>query len=420
MKGGEGAYRAPVWVLKRPVFCRIVWGVKRDAIGVEFRLGRGDHLVVESFLSTNPAGVAGVLIDAPNIERQAPAVEAASHAGIDVVVEPLTERLAEDGFRPIGLKYADQYPLDQSSLRGEKAVGQFVERVLDPQLDVATILTPPHFFADSPEALHLNVAMAELVVERYGHDLPVRPILAAQRSFLADPETRRDVIEDYWSAGVRRIDLRLSPVGADGDGPIKIRSALEIAADFSSRGIEVSLGFQGSLGPTALALGFASRFSTGVGYREQFNHAAAISRQRQVRPKDPKKGPRGPVAGVHLPRANATVTRRVAKHLYEDEQIRSKIACRIGDCAKSIDQPVLKPRPHYLHSRAKVVEDMIERPAAWRPKLEKDRLDRAIELRGMLNAHLPLGVPELRTRLLESLSAEIGNMMEIQAQKRGA
>ena len=49
-------------------------------MGVEFRLGRGDHLVVESFLGAASAGVSGIIVDAPNIERQAVAIEADSAA----------------------------------------------------------------------------------------------------------------------------------------------------------------------------------------------------------------------------------------------------------------------------------------------------------------------------------------------------
>jgi len=85
-------------------------------MGIEFRLGRSDHKVAEDFVVHRPAGVDGVWLDAHNVRFQSGVVETAKAAGIEVLVEPLTERLVAEGFAPSGLPYAVDGPVDLVSL----------------------------------------------------------------------------------------------------------------------------------------------------------------------------------------------------------------------------------------------------------------------------------------------------------------
>ncbi len=62
-------------------------------MGIEFRLGGSDHKVAEDFVVHRPAGVNGIWLDAHNVGFQGGVVEAAKAAGLEVLVEPLTERL---------------------------------------------------------------------------------------------------------------------------------------------------------------------------------------------------------------------------------------------------------------------------------------------------------------------------------------
>jgi hypothetical protein len=168
-------------------------------------------------------------------------------------------------------------------------------------------------------------------------------------------------------------------------------------------GLQVVLGLQASVGQTALALGLVHSYSTGVGCREQFNHASTIANYRQTTM--PKKG-FAPPAGVYLPSAEITVPRKLAEELYSDTAIRSRLVCTIGSCAADIRGPVKDPRTHYLHSRTALVDETRARPERWRPAQELMRLTKAIEFRENLNRHY-LGEKQLKLRATRALANEI-------------
>lgn len=67
-------------------------------MGVEFRLGGGDHKVVEDFLAHQAAGVSAIVVDTKAAKHQQAAAEAAADAGVKVYFDPATERLADVGF----------------------------------------------------------------------------------------------------------------------------------------------------------------------------------------------------------------------------------------------------------------------------------------------------------------------------------
>lgn len=376
-------------------------------MGIEFRLSRTDHLIVENFLASGPSHVSGIIIDATNAKLQGAAIEAAKAAGISVLLEPLTERLADPGFSPGQLDYATQYPIDLDALKSPKLQRDFLERVLEVQLDTATMLVAPHFFVDGDDTLALNLDLAAATKELYGDRVPVRAIFSTRRSFLADQHFCTSVAARYAQTGVDAVDLRLSPLGSEADGSLKIRSALTIIRSFGKESFDLALGFQGMLGPACLAVGVINSFSVGIGYRERFDHAAAIARQRQ--PRKAGKGLRGALAGVFLPGAYATVSRKLAEALYDDSAIRGKLVCRLGECGKSIRGPIRDARGHFLHSRVDQVRRMLGQPSAWRWNLERDRIHRALELRRMVNEHhLPNGFSRFKTRGLESVLEVFG------------
>lgn len=383
-------------------------------MGVEFRLGRDDHLKVEDFLEARPEGVHAVAIEAKNIDRQANVIDAAKAAGVEVLVEPLTERLAEEHFEPGALEYANEYPIRPESLLSLSRKAELVERVAQHQVDIATILTAPHFYAEDERLLDLNVAMAAMTVQAYGKSLPVRAILCAKAKFFTDVQVASRIAAAYTDAGVASLEVRLSPFGGENEGASKVRTAFAALERVHQSGVEIIFGYQGNIGQTALALGLVDHYSAGIGYRERYNHAAEVSRQRQLHSLKERgslqERARGPSAGVYLPGAGITVSRKTAQFLYKDSAIRSKLACHIAGCGKRIDMPATDPRTHYMHSKAESAHQLLSRPPSWRPTLERDRLAAAAELRTMLNAHhLPAEAPRLSTRTLDSLIIQIDN-----------
>jgi len=373
--------------------------------GIEYRLGRTDHRIAEDFLGSSPENVAGILLEAKNLRFQQDVAEAARTAEVQIFVEPLTERLMEPGFDPSPLDYWNSYPIRRDELESSAARAEFVERVVEPQLKFATVVVPPHFFVEDERVLALNIALVRQAVATYGADFPIRPILAVQRTFLAEGSRAAEVASQYRRTGVTSIDLRLSPLGGEHEGPRKVRSSFSISAAFRDAGLAVIMGSQGNIGHVALALGLIERFSVGIGYRESYNYKQAINRQGKASAGG--DGRFGPRSGVYLPEAAITIPRRIAEALYQDRQIRTRLACREGACAEAIDGPTRDPRGHYLHARTSEIAATLARPLRWRPMLERDRLTRAVEMRTILDRHLPSGTPSFSSRTLRTLIGEL-------------
>lgn len=383
-------------------------------MGVEFKLARQDHKKVEDFLARRPAGVTGITIDAHRTRTQAAAAEAARAAGLEVLVEPLTERLTAIGFDPGDLPYYSGQPIDLVRLRRDQSAREaLTEQVLQAQEDIATTIVPPHFYVHDDRSAWLNAALARRAA-RMSKDRPVRPIVIIQRKYAM--VRGRALANAYVDSGIERIELRVTPCGGEDEGTHKIRSVFSIADAFRVSGLDVVLGCSGNIGQTALALGHVTGFSVGVGMREKVDHKGTMSRQvRSV--DDDDDGPfYGPQAGVYLPGAALTVRRATAHALLSDRDIRTRIGCRIGGCAHDIAGPASDPRAHYLHARAHEVAQLLARPAAWRPTMEQDRLERAIELREIINAHhLPPETAPFKTRTLRGLLAEIDHEQRMSA-----
>lgn len=381
--------------------------------GIEFRVGRTDHQKVEEFLAGGPAGVGGVRLDAKNLAIHRDVAAAATGINAAVHVEPMTERFLVAGFNPTGIAYADRYLLDLGALisdPGDQA--RFVSDVIATQLGVATAITPPHFYVENSDQLGLNVALTRQAIALLENELPVRPIVAVSSTFLR--QHAPEIARRYADAGVHGLELRISPFGGDDLGPIAVRRVLDALGSFRRTDLQITLGMAGTVGMAALALGLVDAISTGVGYREQFDHRSAMSSQRNA---SQREGGGGNPARVLLPGADVLVDRDVARHLYANTQIRTNLVCRIGHCANSLDGPVADLRSHYLHARAGQVADLVRQPATWRATGFRSQLTRAHELRAQIAQHLPAGSHAPRNRTIETL---LGELDPRSAQRRSA
>lgn len=375
-------------------------------MGVEFRLGRQDAHKAEDFLARRPDGVSGITLDTAYARYQLDAAEAARDAGVDVLYDPATERMADRGFEPTGVAFYTGEPFDVDLLARDAASRtRLVEGVFAAHPDATTIVTPPHFHVHDLRSASLNVALAEETVHL--SDKRVRAPLVINRKFAA--ETAAALAADYAAVGIGVVDLRVTPLGGENESVKKIKSVFDIADAFAAAGIEVILGYSGNIGQTAVALGHATHYSVGVGLREQVNHSATITRQKAP-PREAQGGGGhfGAVAGIYLPGPAVTVGRKAGKTLLDNTDIRTRIGCRIDGCGRSVSGPAADPREHYLHARAAEIAAMLERPAPWRASMEKDRLSRALELRELINGrYLTSDVKPLGTRTLRSLIDDI-------------
>ncbi|MEX2225153.1 MAG: hypothetical protein WEB52_01740 [Dehalococcoidia bacterium] len=107
-------------------------------MGLEIRLGRDDHKVTDEFISSEPVGIDAFIVDANHLRRHSVVIDAARAKGIGVLVEPLTERLVELGFRGGNLDYWDALPIDPFEFTKPSKQVELVERVVGPQIEHAT------------------------------------------------------------------------------------------------------------------------------------------------------------------------------------------------------------------------------------------------------------------------------------------
>lgn len=371
-------------------------------MSVEFQLDHQDHHKVEDFLARGSSGVAAIALHPKAAAHQQAAAEAAIAAGIDVLYDPRTERLAYPGH---GLDRLPGYvgaPFDINQLALNLSHRQrLVEAVVEAHPDFSTVLTPPHFYVDGMRAGRLNLALAEATI--LATDKPVRPVLMLKSRFSHDDAGT--LAAEYSDAGFTQIDLRFTPLGGEGDGIPKIRSAFKIADIFRTAGMRVILGRSGNIGQAAFALGHVDGYSMGIGQMEHVSHAADIARQKRPHVLDQDGKRKGGIwQGVYLPGLAATVSMKRARQLLENSDVRTRLGCRIDGCANSLLGPVIDHKSHYLHSRASDVTRLLQTPPHWRPKLETDRLRRALELRELVNdSYRAPESPPMPTRTLKSL-----------------
>jgi hypothetical protein len=377
-------------------------------MGIQFRLGTGDHKPVEDFLARDHAGATAITLDTKAAQHQSDAAAAAMDSQLDVYWEPATERLTTVGYGlekyPLwsGAPYSiDDLVTDASRRR------KLVEDTIAAHPVGVTHVTAPHFYVANDRTAHLNIDLAERT--RLQADKPARVILTVSTRALT--QLTIDPAAEYAAAGIEMIEIRFSPFGGDDESLRKIRSAFAFLHTFRERGIRVTLGQSGNIGQSALALGYVDAYSVGIGMLEKVNHSQVVARHR--REPNPDKGQGGGAAGIYLPRLAATVPAAAARDLLHNTDIRTRIGCRIGNCRNSVTGPLDDRRGHYLHTRAAEVAALIARPDRWRGAMEVDRLTEAIQLRDRVNLHyLNASVHQLKTRTLHSLVDQIHDQQQ--------
>ena len=385
-------------------------------MGIEYHLGRNDHRVAEDFLTDADYRVFDAIrVDGHNTQRQQGVIEAANGLGVPVLVELLLDRLENPGFDYGPLPYLPDGGVSGSILASDAfARRELVERCIEFQRDIGAEVVAPHLFQGDP--LHDDLALEfihETVRQTPGDS--VRVVVAANRDRLAADDYRlaRSYSEQLATLGVSTVELRLSPTGDRDMSVSKVSSVLEVANIFGQDHEDLILGYQGIIGPASIALVAARGFSVGIGLRERYDYASLRRPQMSKAEDDHAYGPQ---AGVYLPTAGTTVSRRMAAALYEDPNIRSRLRCRYPCCEGRIDGPAQDPRKHYLYSRLAQISELIDRPYAWRVQMEKRRIEESISTVEIINdGHVPEKCHPIKARTLKSLAS----ILDQEAEQRG-
>jgi hypothetical protein len=249
-------------------------------MGIQFRLGPGDHKPVEDFLSREYAGTTAITLDIKAARHQHDAAAATIDAGLAVYWEPAAERLATPGFGLEKFPLWNGQPYDTDALSGDAAGrAALVGRTVDKHPSVVTHITAPHFYVTNERTARLNIDLAERTRLAVGDDKPTRAVLTMSTKAIG--RLNVDLAAEYAGARIRDIEVRFSPFGGDDEGIRKIRRAFAVLDQLREHGMSVTLGLSGNIGRAAVAMGHADAYSVGVGMLEKVNHAQTVARYRQ-------------------------------------------------------------------------------------------------------------------------------------------
>jgi hypothetical protein len=377
-------------------------------MGVLLSLGRDDHRVVEDFIASGAGEIAGIHVTASNRARHREVFDAAIDADIEVLIDLQTEKSVVPDGPLTTVPYLDHdVPFDVERLSKLAARSALVEAVADRQHALgASVVVPPHFYVSDEESLELWTDLNMLTASHIRDSVRIQPVIAGQLRFLASIEGRQQLIRGLRQVGSRSGELRLSPLGGGNDGPRKISHVFSLLDDLRASSIGARVAWIGGIGHSVFAIGLASDFVTGIGYRERFNFRSSVSSKTQKTGAEPLK-PFGAQSGVYLPSAGVTVPRKSARALYDHRTLKGKLVCSLGRCADGHDGPARFPREHFVHSMAGFVETVNALPSAWRGQNEVDRLERAVGLVEFINDCAIDGVRLLPSRTLRCLLTSV-------------
>lgn len=309
-------------------------------MGVEFRLGRGDHKKVEDFLIGDTAGVSAVVMDARWRNVQGGVVEAARDAGVDVFIDPMTDRLTVPGLSVATLPYAAAGPLDVDVLATSGSDrSELVRQVIDIHPAGATAVTAPHVFVTDQRSAELNLALAQETVQE--QDSPVRAVVVLSTKY---PQDRvAELAAEYARLGLARLELRLSPFGGEELSARQIRRGFDRLRAFTDAGVTVAAGWSGTVGQTAVARGAAVHYSVGLGLLESVDHRMALTDQQKPRRVSADGDPRTRGADPRHLSARADADRPTGVRSATDRPHRRPHPDRLPD--RSLREDPARPRP---------------------------------------------------------------------------
>jgi hypothetical protein len=391
------------------------------------RPGPNDHEVIQDLLA--PGGVAVFLprarplmdrlvLDAHVAKARPEFAEAATAAGVPVLVDPLTPfwqgELREKDKWAL-LPYGRASKLDASDFSNPFVRDAFVAQVVEFQLERgATAVIPPYLYATSPEDPFFDVGLEFLrstarYMRQNGLAVPVLPVHCAQLKGLGPEKSWKAGVDRFANAaldlGPESIAVCMSPAGAGTDSYNKVLRLFATTRRVKQTGARVIAWRQGIYGPGLVAAGIDG-YETGIGTRELCNISSSISSRKPPKPGQKRGG--GGVPGIYLEPLHRSVSSRVGETLLGHRSMRPKVMCDDERCcpngaAGTLDQR----RQHAVRTRAREMATLEGQPhTSWRlHQIAKDArgaADLAVQANEVLKA---AGVPEkIGTSGYESLA----------------
>lgn len=352
------------------------------------RPGTNDHEVIRDLLTPGAGTVLlprtrplidRLVLDAHVARARPDFAEAARHAGVPVLVDPLTvfwqgELREADKWSQLPFGRARQLQPDElaNRFRREKLTADTVNFQIEMG---ATAVVPPYTYASSPSDPYFEVGLEMLrstsrYLARNGIALPVIPVFCAQLQSFGPEKAWNEGIDRFVSVAVdlgpEAIAVCLSPVGAlNKDSYNKVFRLFAATRRVKWTGTRVFAWRQGIYGPGLVAAGIDG-YETGIGTREQTNLAQTISSRKPPKPGKKPTGGAGP--GIYLEPLRRSVVSKVGETLLGHRSMRPKLMCDDERCCPNGAASTLDQRRHHaVRSRSRELAAIEHQPhISWR------------------------------------------------------
>lgn len=349
------------------------------------RPGLNDHEIVQDLLAPGVLPmrqarppISRLVVDATSVSKRPEFSQAASAAGIPLMVDPLTplfqvETREDDAWTR--LPFGRSNAVTEPELADKGWRRELVSAVVEFQIDAgATVIIPPYLYSNSPDdpnfqaSLNMVLLTAENVADQHP-GLPVFPILTAQMKGFTTGRDWTDGIDRFASAaadaGAESLGMCISPAGSGADSYSKVFRLFQVADRLALGSVPVIAWRQGIYGEALTGIGLLG-YETGIGTKEQSNVARLIA-NRRVRPDGrKKKGGAGP--GVYLEPLGRSVTTVVAQVLLGHLGMRPKVMCDDESCCPNGPTSTLDHRrEHAVRTRSRTLRELDAVPQRrWR------------------------------------------------------
>lgn len=344
------------------------------------RPGPNDHRVIEDLLAPGGSGIFRgsrplidqLVVDATAVVYRPSLVAVAAHAGIPVLIDPMTplcqvEVASHDSW--VGLPFGGQQPVQLDDLTAASARDDLVAQVVAFEVDHgATAIVPPYFYARSPDdpwfALGLDLLERTAShMARSGVRLPLLPLLCAQLQHFGSADTWMAGVDRFattaGSVDAPRVGLCLSPSGAADDTYAKVQRVFSTALRLRAGGTSVIAWDQGVYGPALVAAGLDG-YVTGIGVRERTDVSATLNRRR---PKTSPPRERRVPQTLFLPPLGRSLPLAVARLLVNDRSMLAKLVCDDEYCCSDGVRSMFDHRrQHAVRSRARYLTELDAMP----------------------------------------------------------
>jgi hypothetical protein len=320
-----------------------------------------------------------LVLDAHVAQARPDFAETAGHAGVPVLVDPLTvfwQGELREADKWSQLPFGEASRLMPDELANDFRREELVAHVVAFEIEMgATAIIPPYTYASSPSDPYFEAGLDMLratsrYMARNGIALPVIPVFCAQLKSFSPEKAWREGVDRFASVAVdlgpEAIAVCLSPAGAlSKDSYNKVFRLFAATRRVKRTGTRVFAWRQGIYGPGLVAAGIDG-YETGIGTREQTNMAQTVASRKP--PKPGKKQSGGASPGIYLEPLRRSVISKVGEALLGHRSMRPKLMCDDERCCPNGAASTLDQRRHHaVRSRSRELAAIEHQPhISWR------------------------------------------------------